>query len=326
MSIVTVFGGSGFIGRYLARKLAKRGYRVRVAVRRPNEAISLRLAGDVGQVEPIQVNIRDEASTLRAIEGADAVVNLVGILYPTKRQKFDAVQREGAERVARLCASRGISNLVHVSAIGADAESDIPYVRTKGEAEQAVLKHVPNAVILRPSVVFGPEDEFFNRFAQMASISPILPVIKGETRFQPVYVSDVAEAIVRAVDGKAQAGATYELGGPDIISMREVLETVKRETGRQRFLVTVPDWIARIQAWFFEIPNWLLGIAPVLTRDQLKVLNKDNIVAEGAKTLTDLRIIPTGMGAILPSYLYRYRSYGQYARNMPKREAPAIEG
>lgn len=327
MSIVTVFGGSGFIGRYLVAKLAKRGHRVRVAVRRPNEALQLRLAGDVGQVEPIQVNIRDEASTARAIAGSDAVVNLVGILFPSGKQRFDTVQAEGAERIARLCASNGITNLVHISAIGADAESDIDYARTKGEGEAAVLRHVPQAVILRPSLVFGQEDNFFNRFASMASISPVLPLIKGATKFQPIYVGDVAEAIARAVDGKAEGGKIYELGGPDIITMEEVMETVKEETGRNRLLIPVPDFIARIQAWFFELPNRLLGVAPVLTRDQLKLLDQDNIVAEGAADLSDLGILPTGMGAVLPSYLYRYRPYGQYARNMPKApEVPAIEG
>ena len=314
MPIVTVFGGSGFVGRYVAKKLAKRGWRVRCAVRRPNEAIFLRPYGDVGQVEPIQANIRDEASTLRAIRGADAVINLVAILYPTGKQTFDDVQRDGAERIARLCAAEGITRMVHISAIGADMESDIPYMKTKGEAEYAVRHHLPSAAIVRPSLVFGPEDQFFNRFAKIASISPVMPLIGGGTRFQPVYVGDVAEAIVRALD---TPGETYELGGPDVVTMRQVYETVMQETRRSRFIIPVPWWLARVQAWFMELPHSLLGLPPMLTRDQVEMLKSDNVVAEGAKGLTDLGITPTTMDAILPTYLYRYRPYGQYARMKP---------
>ncbi len=314
MPVVTVFGGSGFIGRYAVRKLAKRGWRVRVAVRRPNEAMFLRTAGDVGQVEAIQANIRDDASTERAIVGSDAVINLVGILFPTGKQTFDAVQRDGAERIARLCAQHGIDRLVHISAIGADAESNISYQRTKAEAEAAVLRHVPTATILRPSLVFGPEDEFFNRFAGMARMSPVLPLIGGETRFQPVYVGDVAEAAVRSLETPDAKGATFELGGPEVITMREVYGLVMEETGRKRFVLPVPGWIARIQAWVFELPNRLLGMAPLLTRDQVAMLDNDNVVGADAQTLSDLGIKPTTLEAILPTYLYRYRASGQYAR------------
>lgn len=317
LTTVTVFGGSGFVGRYVSRKLAKKGYRVRVAVRRPNEAMFLRPHGDVGQVEPIQANIRDEASTIRAIDGSDAVINLVGILFPTSRQSFDTVQLEGAERIARICEGRGITKLIQMSAIGADSGSEIAYQRTKGAAEEAVRRYVPEATILRPSLVFGPEDQFFNRFAQMASISPVLPLIKGDTRFQPVYVGDVAEAAVRALDGGVAQGATFELGGPEIISMRDVFDIVMEQTRRKRLVLPVPDMIAKIQAWAFELPNRMFGIAPLLTRDQLKMLGADNIVGEGAKTLADLGIEPTTMDAILPTYLYRYRPSGQYARTKP---------
>ncbi len=314
MPIVTVFGGSGFIGRYAVRKLAKRGWRVRVAVRRPNEALFLRTAGDVGQVEPIQTNIRDEASTERAIVGSDAVINLVGILFPTGKQTFDAVQADGAERIARLCAKHGVTRLVQISAIGADAESEIAYQRTKGEAEQAVLKHVPSAAILRPSLVFGPEDQFFNRFAGLARMMPVLPLIGGETRFQPVYVGDVAEAAVRAVESSAARGQVFELGGPETLSMRDVFERVLLETRRKAFILPVPDWAARMQAWVFELPNRLLGLPPMLTRDQVAMLAEDNVVSESAKSLEDLDIQPSTLGAILPTYLYKYRPYGQYAR------------
>lgn len=314
MPVVTVFGGSGFIGRYAVRKLAKQGWRVRVAVRRPNEAMFLRTAGDVGQVEAIQANIRDDASTERAIVGSDAVINLVGILFPTGKQTFDAVQRDGAERIARLSARHGIDRLVHISAIGANADSEVAYQRTKAEAEAAVLRHVPTATILRPSLVFGPEDQFFNRFAGMARISPVLPLMGGETRFQPVYVGDVAEAAVRSLDNADAKGTTFELGGPEIITMREVFDLVMEETGRKRFVLPVPGWIARIQAWVFELPNRLLGMAPLLTRDQLAMLDEDNVVGAEAKSLADLGIKPATLESILPTYLYRYRASGQYAR------------
>lgn len=314
MPVVTVFGGSGFIGRYAVRKLAKQGWRVRVAVRRPNEAMFLRTAGDVGQVETIQANIRDDASTERAIAGSDAVVNLVGILFPSGKQTFDAVQRDGAERIARFCAAHGIERLVHISAIGASAESGVAYQRTKAEAEAAVLRHVPTATILRPSLVFGLEDEFFNRFAGMARLSPVLPLIGGDTRFQPVYVGDVAEAVVGALDSAAARGQVFELGGPEVVTMREIFDLVMEETGRNRFVLPVPGWLARIQAAIFELPNRLFGMAPLLTRDQVAMLDVDNVVAEDAKTLDDLGVKGTTLESILPTYLYRYRASGQYAR------------
>ena len=318
MPIVTVFGGSGFIGRYAVRKLAKRGWRVRVAVRRPNEAMFLRTAGDVGQVETIQANIRDDASTERAIIGSDAVINLVGILFPTGKQTFDAVQRDGAERIARYCAAHGIGKLVHVSAIGADAQSDISYQRTKAEAEEAMLQHVPTATILRPSLVFGPEDEFFNRFAGMARLSPVLPLVGGDTRFQPVYVGDVAEAILAAIDSAEAQGQTYELGGPEIVTMREVFDIIMEETDRKRAVLPVPQWLARIQGSVFQLSS-KIGIAPLLTRDQVDMLEVDNVVSDDAKTLADLGVKGTTLDAILPTYLYRYRPSGQYAHSKVNR-------
>jgi len=320
MPIVTVFGGSGFVGRYVAKKLAKQGWRVRCAVRRPNEALFLKPYGDVGQVEPIQANIRDEASTLRAIRGADAVINLVGILFPTGKQTFDAVQLEGAERIARLCAAEGVGKVVHVSAIGADADSDIAYAQTKALAEQAMLKHVPHATILRPSLVFGEEDQFFNRFAKLARMLPVMPLIGGDTKFQPVYVGDVAQAAVNALGNVAAAGQTYELGGPDTVTMREVYEIIFEETRRKRLIIPVPWWVAKVQAWFAEIPNRLFGLSPMVTRDQVAMLKLDNVVADDAKGLNDLGITPTTMDAILPTYLYMYRPYGQYARMKPSAE------
>ena len=318
MPIVTVFGGSGFIGRYAVRKLAKRGWRVRVAVRRPNEAMFLRTAGDVGQVETIQANIRDDASTERAIAGSDAVINLVGILFASGKQSFDAVQRDGAERIARYCAAHGIQKLVHVSAIGADAESDIAYQRTKAEAEQAMLRHVPTATILRPSLVFGPEDQFFNRFAGMARMSPVLPLVGGDTRFQPVYVGDVAEAAVTALENADAQGQIYELGGPEVVTMREVFEIIMEETDRKRAVLPVPMWLAKIQGSVLQLSS-KIGIAPVLTRDQVEMLEVDNVVADDAKTLDDLGIRGTTLEAILPTYLYRYRASGQYAHMKVKR-------
>jgi NADH dehydrogenase len=319
MPIVTVFGGSGFIGRYVTQKLARNGWRVRVAVRRPNEAQFVRPYGDVGQVEPIQANIRDEESTLAAIRGSDAVINLVAILFPTGKQTFDAIQKEGAERIARLTAQEGIDTLVHISAIGADPDSDIPYAQTKGEAERAVLTHVPTATILRPSLVFGTEDQFFNRFASMARTLPVMPLIGGDTRFQPVYVGDVAEAAVNALTDASAQGQTYELGGPDIVTMREVYEIIYDEIYRERLTLPIPWWMAKVQGFIGELPNRLFGMAPILTRDQVAQLKEDNVVTDGAKGLADIGVTsPTTMEAVLPSYLHVYRPHGQYARMKPR--------
>lgn len=312
--IVTVFGGSGFVGRYATQALARAGWRVRVAVRRPNEALFVRTYGVVGQVEPVQANIRDEESTARAIAGADAVVNCVGILFNAGKNRFDAVQDEGAGRIARLAAAADIKRFVHISAIGADAESASLYARTKAAGEAAVLKHMPQAVILRPSIVFGTEDGFFNRFAGMSRLSPALPLIGGETRFQPVYVDDVADAVARAITDDIPAGH-YELGGPEVATFRSLLERMLKIIRRRRLLVPVPFPVARFQGALLDLlPKLTFGLMPnsLLTRDQVLLLAKDNVVSETAKGFAELGIVPRDMDAILESYLYSYRPKGQY--------------
>ncbi|MDD2868871.1 complex I NDUFA9 subunit family protein [Neomegalonema sp.] len=309
MPIVTMFGGSGFIGRYAARKLARRGWRVRAAVRRPNEAHFLRPYGDVGQIEPVQANIRDEDSCRRALEGADAVVNFVGILSPSGKQSFDAVQAEGAGRVARLAAEAGVRRFTQVSAIGADPRSDADYARTKGEGEALVRAAMPEAAILRPSIVFGEEDAFFNRFARMAQFTPVLPVAGGETRFQPVYVDDVAEAAVRSLEGEIAAGRIFELGGPEVLTMKELMELMLRITQRKRVVADVPMGLMRFGA---ALTDWL-PFAPV-TRDQLKMLAHDNVASGELAGFEAFGIEPKSLESVLPGYLYRFRPYGQYAR------------
>jgi NADH dehydrogenase len=313
--LVTIYGGSGFIGRYIARRMAKEGWRVRVAVRRPNDALFVKPYGVVGQVEPIFCNIRDDASVRAVMTGADAVINCVGILAEHGRNKFDAVQAEGAGRVARIAAETGVAQLVQISAIGADAESDSAYARSKAEGEAAVLAAFPGAVILRPSIVFGAEDQFFNRFAAMSRMGPILPVVGAETRFQPVYVDDVAQAAVKAATGEAAPGV-YELGGPDVASFRVLMQEMLAVIQRRRAIVNVPFFVARLMAFGFDAVQALsLGLIRngVLTRDQVRNLAHDNVVSEGARTLADLGITPTALGAVLPEYLWRYRPSGQYA-------------
>jgi len=313
--LVTIYGGSGFIGRYIARRMAKEGWRVRVAVRRPNDALFVKPYGVVGQVEPIFCNIRDDASVRAVMTGADAVINCVGILAEHGRNKFDAVQAEGAGRVARIAAETGVAQLVQISAIGADAESDSAYSRSKAEGEAAVLAAFPGAVILRPSIVFGAEDQFFNRFAAMSRMGPILPVVGAETRFQPVYVDDVAQAAVKAATGEAAPGV-YELGGPDVASFRALMQEMLAVIQRRRAIVNVPFFVARLMAFGFDAVQALsLGLIHngVLTRDQVRNLAHDNVVSEGARGLADLGITPTALGAVLPEYLWRYRPSGQYA-------------
>lgn len=312
--LVTIFGGSGFVGRYIARRMAKQGWRVRVAVRRPNEAMFVKPYGVVGQVEPVFCNIRDDASVAAVLSGADAAVNCVGILNETGANSFDAVQAEGAERIARIAAETGVASLVHISAIGADAESDSVYSRTKAEGEAGVLAHFPDAVILRPSVVFGTEDQFFNRFAAMTRFGPILPVVGGTTRFQPVYVDDVAKAVVKGVLGEAEAG-TYELGGPEVSTMRDLMKQMLDVIHRRRVLAPLPFWVARIMAFFLDIAQFVtMGLITngILTRDQLKNLARDNVVSEDAKGFDDLGIRPVAAGSVLPDYLWRFRPSGQY--------------
>ncbi|SFT08235.1 NADH dehydrogenase [Sulfitobacter marinus] len=312
--LVTIYGGSGFVGRYIVRRMAKAGWRVRVAVRRPNEAIFVRPYGAVGQVEPVFCNIRDDASVRAAMQGADAVVNCVGILAETGKSTFEAIQSDGAERIARIAAAEGINRLVHVSAIGADTESASEYAQTKAMGEAAVLKHVPDAVILRPSIVFGPEDEFFNRFAGMTRLSPVVPVIGADTLFQPVYVDDVARAAEMGVLGDAPAGA-YELGGPDVESFRALMKRMLDVVHRRRLVLAVPMFVAKIMAFAFDLlQSVTLGLVKngVVTRDQVKNLGNDNVVAEGAKGFDTLCITPVSMSSVLPDYLWRFRPAGQY--------------
>jgi uncharacterized protein YbjT (DUF2867 family) len=312
--LVTVFGGSGFVGRHVVRALAKQGWRVRVAVRRPDLAGHLQPMGGVGQIMPLQANLRYPDSVMRAVQGADAVVNLVGILYESGRQSFGAVQAEGPRAIAMAAAKAGITNLVHLSAIGADAQSPASYARSKAAGEAAVQQQVPSAIIMRPSVVFGPEDNFFNQFAMLARYLPVLPLIGGgETKFQPVFVGDVAEAVALALAGKAKSGSVYELGGPDIRSFRQILEYILAESGRKRPLIPIPFPIAELQ-------GKILGLLPkpLLTRDQVLMLKSDNVVSQSAqnegRTLQGLGITPDSVEAIVPSYLYRFRAAGQFER------------
>jgi uncharacterized protein YbjT (DUF2867 family) len=311
--LVTIYGGSGFVGRHLVRALAKRGWRIRVAVRRPDLAGHLQPLGVVGQIQPVQANLRYPDSVARAAEGSTAIVNLVGILFQSGAQRFDAVQAQGADAVAKAAKAEG-ARLVQMSAIGADKDSESDYGRTKALGEQAALSEKPDAVIVRPSIVFGPEDDFFNRFASLARMSPFLPLVGGgETKFQPVFVGDIAEAIAKAVDGQAKGGTTYELGGPEVMSFRELMELTLEQIGRKRLLLPLPFGIARMQAFFFEMMP-----KPMLTRDQVTMLERDNVVsAEAAReqrTLEGLGINPTAMRAILPGYLWRYRKAGQFTK------------
>jgi NADH dehydrogenase len=306
--VVTVFGGSGFIGRHLVGRLARQGWIVRVAVRRPSRAGFLKPMGDVGQITPIRAPIQDQTAVESAVAGADAVINLVGILYERRHQTFDAVHDRGAQTVAAAAAAAGIGRLVQVSALGADHHSPADYARSKGAGEAAVRTACPEAVILRPSVVFGPEDGFFNRFAELARISPVLPLIGGgKTRFQTVYVGDVAEAIAKSVSDPACTGRTYELGGPHVYTFKELMELLLGQIHRRRLLVPWPFAMAELQAIFFE----LLPVPP-LTRDQVRMLRHDNVVTEGALTLADLGIAPTAAEVILPTYLDRYRPSGRF--------------
>ena len=312
--LVTIYGGSGFVGRYVARRMAKAGWRVRVAVRNPNEAMFVRPYGVVGQVEPILCNVRNDASVRAAMHGADAVVNCVGILVENGKNRFDAVQAEAPMRIARMAAENGVARMVHISSIGADMDSESDYARTKGEGEAGVLEYMPNAVILRPSIVFGPEDGFFNRFAGMTRMGPVLPVAGGDTRFQPVYVDDVAKAAEMAVTGEAKSGV-YELGGPDVETFRELMQRMLDVIHRRRLILNMPNFIARLTAFGFDmIQSVTFGLFSntMLTRDQLKNLKNDNVVADGAKGFDTLGIEPVSMTSVLPDYLWRFRPSGQY--------------
>jgi NADH dehydrogenase len=306
--VATIFGGSGFIGRHLIGRLAKQGWVLRVAVRHPARASFLKPLGDVGQITPIRVPLQDQLAVEAAVQGASAVVNLVGVLYERGAQTFAAVHARGAQTVAAAAQAAGAKHLVHLSAIGADVHADADYARSKGAGEAAVKTAFPRATILRPSIVFGPEDDFFNRFAAMARLAPALPLIGGGgTRFQPVYVGDVAAAIVAVLDGAQAQGQTYELGGPSVYTFAELMTLMLREIHRRRPLVPLPFALAEIMARPLE----LLPVPP-LTRDQVRMLRHDNVVAAGARTLADLGIAPTSVEVIVPTYLERYRPHGQF--------------
>lgn len=317
-ALITIYGGSGFIGRHVVRAIAKTGARMRVAVRRPELAGHLQPLGGVGQINAVQANVRFPDSLLAAADGSDAVVNLVGILFPTGKQTFKAVQDEGARHVAEAARAAGAQALVHVSAIGANPNSPSAYARTKAAGEIAVTEVFPGSIILRPSIVFGPEDDFFNRFAKLARIAPALPLIGGgRTRFKPVFAGDVAKAVIAGLTGKAHAGAPYELGGPEVLTLKEVMQRVLTYTMRRRLLVPEPFWLAKLQAFFLQLlPN------PMLTIDQVRLLETDNVVSESAKrsgrTLEGLGIEPVAIAAVVPDYLEQYRPRGQFSQYRPK--------
>jgi NADH dehydrogenase len=314
--IITVFGGPGFVGRYAVRALAKDGWRVRAASRRPDLAGHLQPMGDVGQTQPVQANLRYPDSVRRAVEGAYAVVNSVGVLASTGRQSFKAIHVNGARAVAKAAREAGAERLVHISAIGADRKSPARYARSKAEGEAAVLAEFPAAVILRPSIVFGPEDDFFNRFAAMARISPVLPLIGGgRTKFQPVFVGDLAAAVAAVVGGAGRPGTIYEIGGPEVLTFRELLDRTQEYTGRKRFYLSMPFWLAKLQALLtWPLPNRLRPI----TYDQVRLLQRDNVVSEAAeregRTLAALAVPePHAIGAIVPAYLERFKPRGQFS-------------
>jgi len=311
-NLVTVFGGSGFIGSQVVRRLAKAGWRIRVAVRNPSLAYAMRLHGDVGQIDVVQANVRNPASLRRALQGATAAVNLVGVLYETGRQGFQAVHAMGAQNVAEAAHAEGVARFVQMSALGADPDSPSKYARTKAMGEAAVRGVYPDAVLIRPSVVFGPEDGFFNRFAAMASFSPVLPLIGGgATRFQPVYVGDVAQAIAHALAAPEAAGRTYELGGPAVLSFRQLMEMLLAQIDKRRLLVPLPWPVAGLMGKAGDLVAGL--IAPPVTSDQVELLRTDNVVSGQYPGLADLGITPSTLESVLPTYLYRYRKGGQYA-------------
>jgi uncharacterized protein YbjT (DUF2867 family) len=311
-TLVTVFGGSGFIGRHVIRALAKRDFRIRVAVRRPDLAGHLQPLGRVGQIMPVQANLRYADSVAAAVRDAEIVVNLVGILAESGAQTFRTVQAEGAGIVAQAAAAEG-ARLIHMSAIGADEASESVYAQTKAAGEKAVFSAVPSATVFRPSVVFGPDDQFTNKFAALARAMPVLPLIGGgETRFQPVFVGDVATAIADAVDGKAKSGAVYELGGPEVLSLREIQTTILDIIERKRLLVPLPFALARLKAMVLQFAPGPLKLTP----DQVELLRADNVVSAAASeaglTLQAFGIAPHSLRSIAPSYLWRFRRTGQF--------------
>lgn len=314
--LVTIFGGSGFVGSQVVQLLAQQGYRIRVAVRRPDLAGHVKPLGGVGQVQPIQANVRYPESVIRAVKGADIVINMTGILFEAGKQKFDAVQHIGAKNVAEAAKVAGATTLVHMSAIGADENSESAYARSKAAGEKAVLNEFPDAVIIRPSIIFGQDDDFFNRFGTLSRLSPVLPLVGGSTKFQPIYVGDVAEAFAKAANGDVKGGKIYEIGGPDTQTMRELMQRLLSEVERNNPLLPIPFGIAKLIAIITQIlPN------PLLTVDQVKLLQKDNVVSEEAekqkRNLAAFGFSATAMDAILPTYLWRFRKNGQFEENMP---------
>ena len=321
-NLVTVFGGSGFVGAQAVRQLAKAGWRIRVAVRNPNLAYAMRLHGDVGQIDIVLANVRDEASLRRALQGATASLNLVGVLRETGRQGFQAVQATGARNIAAAARAEGVTRVVQVSAIGADANSASKYARTKAQGEAAVREIYPDAVIVRPSIVFGAGDGFFERFAAMAQISPVLPLIGGgHTRFQPVFVGDVGLALARAVTMPEAAGQTYELGGPAAYSFKALMEMILSQIGKRRFLAPIPWPVARLMGKGGDLAG--IFIAPPITADQVELLKTDNVVSGAYPGLAELGVTASTLEAVLPTYLYRYRKGGQYA-DQEDREMAAL--
>ncbi len=311
--LITIFGGAGFVGTQLVQQLAKENYRIRVAVRRPDLAGHVIPLGEVGQIVPIQANIRDFASVTRAIKGADIVINLVGIKYQSGKQTFKSVHIEGAKNIALAAKEANIKEFVHMSALGADINSDSLYAQTKAKGEQEVLKLFPKAIIMRPSIIFGPEDEFFNLFGALSAISPILPLICADSLFQPIYVGDVAKAFSLAALGKAKRGTIYELGGNEIYSMRHLMQEVIKQSGRNNILIPIPLWLAKIKTFFLQILP-----SPIITIDQLNMLKNGSIISKEAiksrRTLKALGIRPTTIEAILPSYMWRFRKEGEYEK------------
>lgn len=314
--IVTIFGGAGFVGAQIVEALAKRGHRIRVATRRPNLAGPVKMFGSVGQVVTIQANVRNAASVAHAVKGADIVINLVGVGFSRGVQNFEAVHVEGARNVAAAAKAAGASSLVHMSALGVDAAAEVSeYASSKRDGEAAVLEAFPNAVIMRPSIIFGMGDGFFNLMGTLARLFPVLPLIGGATRFQPAYVGDVAEAFALAAEGKAKAGKIYELGGPQVETYKQLMERVQREAARNRPMLPVPAGIAKLLA----LPFAFLPFPPLLTSDQVELLQVDNVVSDAAikdkRTFAGLGITPTAMDTILPSYMFRFRKYGQFDRD-----------
>ena len=314
--LVTIFGGSGFVGTQIVQLLAKRGHRIRVAVRRPNLAGHTKMFGSVGQIVPIQANIRNEASVRRAVAGADIVINLVGVGHSRGAQTFDAVHVEGAANVAAAAKAAGASVLVHMSALGVDKAAEVSaYAASKLAGEAAVFKTFPNAIVMRPSILFGQNDGFFNLMGALARMLPVLPVINGATRFQPAFVGDVAEAFAQAAEGQVKTGRIYELGGPQIETHKDLLARVQREAGRHRPMLPLPAGLAKLMA----LPFAILPFPPLLTGDQVELLGVDNVVSDAAvkdkRTFAAFGISPTAMDAILPTYMYRYRKHGQFDRD-----------